>query len=109
MKYLHILSIENMETKFHHTVDVLFPSKNDSMAAAVNVLDKLHKVLDIPLSLVTLENGEVIIKEEPTEGLLILSVDLPFGCFVEGASMDTDDLYMYDPESTPKIKKAIVC
>ena len=52
---------------------------------------------------------EVIIDKIPSAGLLMLSVDLPYGCFIEGATMDTDDLYIYDPTAEPRFQKTIEC
>ena len=109
MKILHIMSVNSGDISFHHTVELPFQSKKQAMSGAVNVVDNLHLTLDIPLVLVTVQNKEVIINETPCNGLLMLSVDLPYGCFIEGASMDSNDLFIYDPTSEPRFQKTIEC
>ena len=109
MKILHIMSVTSSDIDYHHTVELPFQSKKQAMSGAVNVVDNLHLTMNIPLVLVTVQNREVIIDKIPSAGLLMLSVDLPYGCFIEGATMDTDDLYIYDPTAEPRFQKTIEC
>lgn len=108
MKTLHLMSTSN-GVKYHHTVEVEFKTQHKSMEGAVNVLDGLHSVLGIPITAVTMENKTVTIGEDELEGLLVLSAELPYGCFVENVKMVTDDLYLYDPSLTPPVQKMSIC
>ena len=95
---LHIFTADHQQGyKYHHTVGVVFDSPQDVLMACSDVIKNMHKLFNIEIELITLENKVVEIMGEEVEGIMLASANLPYSCFADGPLLETDKTFMHAP------------
>ena len=93
------------EITFHHVSSNSYESSIHALKAGLMILKVIHNTTKVPISLMQMYNHQVKRDKEDVKGVLLLSADIPWACFVPKAELESDTPHVYS--STIELLKTI--